>query len=80
MLPTRLDRCVFARMALIGQFRNIDKRLVFTYPLGPLPRALADPYGLPREINKAKLAQHLQKQVVITDSYPLKRKSAGRLV
>ena len=70
MLPIRLDREVFARMALLGQFRKIDMRLVFTYPLGPLPWALADPYGLPRKTSKAKLAQQLEKQVVITDSYP----------
>ena len=70
VLPIRLDRDVFARMALIGQFHKIDMRLLSTYPVGPLPWALADPYGLPRKTNKAKLAQHLEKQVVITDSYP----------
>jgi hypothetical protein len=66
-----IDRDVFARMALLGQFRNIDMRLVFTYPIGPLPWALADPYGLPRKTNEAKLAQQLEKQVVIKDCYPL---------
>ena len=63
VVPIRLDRDVFARMALIGQFRKIDMRLVFTYPLGPLPWALADPYGLPRKTNKAKLAQHLENKL-----------------
>ena len=71
VIPIKLDRDVFARMALLGQFRKIDMRLVFTYPLGPLPWALADPYGLPRKTNKAKLAQQLEKQVVIKDCYPL---------
>ena len=55
VIPIKLDRDVFARMALLGQFRKIDMRLVFKYPLGPLPWALADPYGLPRKTNKAKL-------------------------
>ena len=34
------------------------------------PWALADPYGLPRKTNKAKLAQQLQNKVVTEDSYP----------
>ena len=50
-------------------------RLVFKYPLGPLPWALADPYGLPRKTNKAKLAQQLENKVVIEDSYPHDTKS-----
>ena len=57
VLPLRMDRDVFAiaRMALLGQFRHIDMKLVFTYPLGPLPWSLADFYGLPRKIRQAKL-------------------------
>lgn len=65
VFPIRLDRDIFARMALIGQFRKIDMWLVFIFPLGPLPRALADPYG-PRI---AKLAEQLEKRVVFKDSY-----------
>ncbi|CAB3994853.1 Hypothetical predicted protein [Paramuricea clavata] len=71
VIPIKLDRDVFARMALLGQFRKIDMRLVFTYPLGPLAWALADPYGLPRKTDKAKLAQQLEKQLVVKDCYPL---------
>ena len=37
VLPLCMDRDVFARMALLGQFRQIDMKVVFTYPLGPLP-------------------------------------------
>ena len=47
VLPLRMDRDVFARMGLLGQFRQIDMKIVFTCPLGPLPWSLADPYGLP---------------------------------
>ena len=47
VLPLRIDRDVFARMALLGEFRQIDMKVVFTYPLAPLPWSLADPYGLP---------------------------------
>ena len=70
MLPICLDRDVFARMALISQFRKIDMQLVFHYPLGLLPYAQADPCGMPQKTNKAKLAQQLEKQVPVTDSYP----------
>ena len=70
VLPLRMDRDVFARMALLGQFRQIDMKVVFTYPLGPLPWSLADPYGLPRKTNKAKLAQQLERRITVTEKYP----------
>ena len=47
LLPLKMDRALFARMALHGQFRKIDMKTVFTFPLGPLPWSLADPNGLP---------------------------------
>ena len=40
VLPLHMDRDVFARMALLGQFRQINMQLVFTHPLGPLPWSL----------------------------------------
>ena len=54
-LPLRMDRDVFARMALLGQFRQIDTKLVFTYPFVPFPWCLSGFYGLPRKIRQAKL-------------------------
>lgn len=57
VLPLRMDREVFPRMALLGQFRQIDMKVVFTYPLGPLPWSLADPYGLPRKTSKAQVVR-----------------------
>ena len=70
VIPIKLDRDVFARMALLRQFRKIDMQLVFKYPLGPLPLALADPYGFPRKTNKAKLSQQLENKVFTEDNYP----------
>ena len=59
VLPLRMDRDVFAQMALLGQFCQIDLKLIFTYPLGPLPWSLAGFYGLERadkrKIRQAKL-------------------------
>ena len=65
-----MDWDVFARMALLGQFRQIDMKVVFTYPLSPLPWSLADPYGLPRKLCKAKLSQQLERHIPITKNYP----------
>ena len=58
VLALRMDRDVFtiARMALLRQFRHIDMKLVFAYPLGPLPGSLAGFYGLERS-DKRKIRQ-----------------------
>ena len=68
--PLRMDRGAFAWMALLGQFRQIDMKVVFTYPLGHLPWSLADPYGLPRKTSKAKLSQQLERRITVTEKYP----------
>ena len=70
VFPLRMDRDIFARMALLGQFRQIDMKIVFTYPLGPLPWSLADPYGLPGKTVKAKLSQQLEQRIPVTEKYP----------
>ena len=70
VLPICLDQAIFIRMTLIGQLRKIDMRTVFSFPLGPLQWALADPYGFPRKTNKASLAQQLEKGVYATRTYP----------
>ena len=61
LLPLRMDRDLFGKMALLGQFRKMDLKTVFTFPLGPLPWSLADPYGLPQKTNKAKISQQLER-------------------
>lgn len=66
-VPLKMDRNLFARMALLGQVRKIDLKLVFTFPLGPLPWSLSNPYGLPRKTNKAQLLHLLEKDVSIAE-------------
>ena len=61
VIPLQMDRSLFARMALLSQFRKIDMKMIFTYPLGPLPWFLADPYGSSRKTNKAILANNLRR-------------------
>lgn len=69
VLPPRMERDVFARMALLGQFRQIDMKFVFTYPLGSLHWSLADPYGFPQKTSKAKLSQQLERRIRVTEKY-----------
>ena len=70
MIPLKMDRSLFARMALAGQVRKIDLKTVFTYPLGAMPWSLADALGFIRKTNKSKLAQLLQKNISILERYP----------
>ena len=69
-LPLCINRDVFARMALLGEFRQIDMKVVFAHPLGPLPWSLADPHGLPQKTSKAKLFQQLERRITVTEKYP----------
>ena len=70
LIPLRMDRNLFSRMALAGQFRKIDLKTVFTYPLGAMPWSLADAFGLIRKTNKAQLAKMLENNVPIAERYP----------
>jgi len=58
-LVLKCDRGVFARMAIIAQIRQLDLREVFSFPLGPLPWALAAPDGSLRKTSKCKLLEAL---------------------
>ena len=66
VLLLQMDRVLFARMDLLGQFTKIDMKTVFTFPLGLLPWSLADPYGLPRKTNKSKISQQLERRIEVT--------------
>lgn len=57
-------------MPLLGQFQKIDMKTVSTFPLGPLPWSLADPYGLPRKTHKSKISQQLERCIEVTEKYP----------
>ena len=69
-IPLKMDKEVFARITLSAQFRKIDMKLVFTYPLGPLPWSIADAYGMPRKTNKATLTKTIVKDIPPVDKYP----------
>ena len=54
---------LFGKMYIIMQHQNIDLKKVFTYPLGPLPWALAGPVGELRQTNKVALLHKLEKGI-----------------
>ena len=68
-----MDRDVIARMALLGQFRQVDMKVAFTFPLGPLPWSLTNLYGLPRKTSKAKPSQQLERRIIVTEKCPENR-------
>ena len=55
-------------MTIVAQIRQIDMRKVFSYPLGPVPWALATSSGSMRKTNKALLAQALEKMSTPVES------------
>lgn len=55
----------------MAQSRNLQMADILSYPLGPMPWALATPEGLPRKTNKAILATTLHKNVTPEEEMPL---------
>ncbi|XP_014665188.1 PREDICTED: uncharacterized protein LOC106807386 [Priapulus caudatus] len=66
----KADRNLFAKMALIGQTRQLDMKDVLSYRLGPIPWALANPEGTLRKTSKALLAKRLKKNLSPADTIP----------
>ena len=46
------EKNIFGRIAMMIQHRNIDMKEIFTFPLGPVPWALADFIGTLKKTNK----------------------------
>ena len=54
---------IFGKILLIQQNRKINLQEVLSYPLDPIPWALADANGKLKKINKAKIMYELEKGV-----------------
>ena len=52
---------IFGKIALIQQFRPLDLKEVFSYPLGPIPWSLATSDGEIMKTSKASLMNELEK-------------------
>ena len=66
----KADRSLFGRIIVMAQVRSLQMADILTYPLGPMPWALATPTGLPRKTNKAVLATTLRKDVSPEEEMP----------
>ena len=56
----KVDRNLFAKMAVIAQHRKLDMREVLSHELGPFPWSLATCDGMLRKTNKAILGKDLE--------------------
>ncbi|XP_066917320.1 uncharacterized protein [Clytia hemisphaerica] len=54
---------IFGKIALIQQFRQLDLKEVFRFPLGPVPWSLAESNGSLNKTTKSSLMHHLEKDV-----------------
>ena len=59
---------IFGKIALIQQFRPLDLKEVFRFPLGPVPWSLADCNGALNKTTKSSLMHHLEKDVSLQQS------------
>ena len=56
---------IFGKIALIQQFRQLDLKEVFRFPLGPVPWSLAESSGSLNKTTKSSLMRHLEKDVAL---------------
>ena len=51
---------MFGHLVMLSLEHDIDMKRVLSYPLGPVPRALATADGMPAKTDKAKLLHYLE--------------------
>ncbi len=61
---------IFGKIALIQQFRTLDLKEVFQFPLGPVPWSLAESNGSLNKTTKSALMRHLEKDVALQQNVP----------
>ena len=59
---------LFAKISLVAQIRSLNMRVVFEFPLGPLPWSLAEPLGSLKKTSKASLLHKLEGKVESLES------------
>ena len=60
VVEMKVDRNLFAKMAIIAQSRKLPMREVMSLELGPHPYSLASNDSMPRKTNKATVGTHLE--------------------
>jgi hypothetical protein len=65
LVEIRAERNIFARVLLLSQEREISLEKLMTYPLGPVPWALATADGCPTKTVKSKLLHALEVKGIV---------------
>ena len=60
MLQIKAERNIFGQLVVLSVEHNIDLQVTLSYPLGPVPYALATADGMPAKTDKSKLLHHLE--------------------
>ena len=63
IVPLQSTKDLFAKIALVAQIRSLNMRVVFQFPLGPLPWSLAEPIGSLKKTSKSSLLHKLEGKV-----------------
>ena len=63
IVPLQATKDLFARISLVAQIRSFDMRVIFEFPLGPLPWSLAEPLGSLKKTSKSSLLHKLEGKV-----------------
>ena len=56
----KAERNVFGQLVVLALKHDINMKSVLSFPLGPVPWALATADGLPAKTDKSKLLHHLE--------------------
>ena len=62
-IPLQASKNLFAKIALDAQIRSLNLRLVFKFPIGPLPWSLSEPIRTLKKTPKAALLHKLEGKV-----------------
>ena len=70
MAQIRAERNVFGQLVLLSVQHNIDLELTLSFPLGPVPWALATADGMPVKTDKSKLLHYIESPIEVTPERP----------
>ncbi|KAK3106630.1 hypothetical protein FSP39_024006 [Pinctada imbricata] len=75
-IELKAERNLFGQLMILAVQNNIDLAVTFTYPLGPVPWALATADGVPFKSDKAKLLHVLESNLPSVTNVPQRQTTA----
>ena len=76
----KADRNLFGHIIVVAQTRKLEMKKVISYPLGPIPLALANADGSLRKTDKAKFMNDIAQNVPVVDVFIEKNQHAPLMV